>query len=637
MIARVIPLKKLPRNLHAFDYLVPKEYQKIIKKGQLVEIPWKKTSVQGIIFDLVEESEFDKLKPITQILEKQQILLPYQLKLALWMAKSYFVSATQTAKLMHISFPKRIHLIVKQNLELSDVPVDKLTQHDQQVINELKNKNILYQYQDVLQKNKTLIHVIKNHLENNQQVLILVPRLIEIDKLVEQLPQDLQKFGISILNNKVYKTKNRYFQEWSKIRFNKSKIIIGTRSALFASFANLGLIVIDNEAELDYKQYDQNPRYHAIEVAYAISKLIDCKLFLTSLAPSVDSHYHAKSNDYKLIHQPKQIVPKVNIIDLNNEQKKQSYSLLTPLLLKQIRLTLLADKQIVIFLNRRGYATSVVCNDCNYVFNCEECNIPLILHNNDILKCHHCGYEQKLATCKKCSGINYFYTGTGIQKIEQTIKKIFNNKKIIRIDSDSVFTEEQINNADIVIGTSMILSAMKWENLGLAAFISADSLLYLPDFKALEKTFQILVKIVSKMDENAFRSTLFIQTKNPQNQAILAVKNHDYDMFYDYELNNRDLFNYPPYQRLIKLIYQNINYEECQKEANKLVEILRQNKKNNNIKIYDPINAYLMKVRGKYRLHVIIKYRKKNLTEVNKLVNYVPTSWIIDKNPDSLL
>ena len=479
------------------------------------------------------------------------------------------------------------------------------------------------------------------------------------------LDRFISRFGkekIAIIHSKL--SLGERYDEWNRIREKKAKIIIGARSAIFAPVDNLGIIIIDEEHDSSYKS-ESNPKYDAKQVAKYIAKQNNCPLLLGSATPSLGDFYKAKElNKITLLELTKRAnessLPKVTIIDLKQELANGNRSMLSRELYSSIEENLKEKKQTILFLNRRGYSTFVMCRNCGYTIKCKNCNISLTYHSYEKkLKCHYCGYEEPLVTvCPECGSNKIRYFGTGTQKLEEEIHREFPNASTIRMDIDTVTkknSHEEIlkkfrnENIDILIGTQMVVKGHHFPNVTLVGVIAADSSLNIDDYRANERTFEILTQVAGRAGrEKNLPGKVIIQTYNPDNFSILCSKKQDYEMFYNTEILIRKQLKYPPFCDIIVIGFNGLNEKELIDIGNKTYSYLREHlgngEENKEFKIFKPMPAPIDKIQNRYRYRIIIKgVMNKKLNEI--LNNYLKKVYqkdlknvrvSIDVNPNNM-
>ncbi len=472
----------------------------------------------------------------------------------------------------------------------------------------------------------------------------------------------IARFGqekIAVLHSKL--SIGERYDEWQRIKNKEAKIVIGARSAIFAPLEDLGLIIIDEEHDDSYKS-EMSPRYHAKEVAEYIAKEKNIPLVLGSATPDMTTFYKAKKGDIKLLTLTKRAnesnLPNVEIIDLREELANGNKTMISRRLYDEISKNLERKKQTILFLNRRGFSTFVMCRDCGYTVKCKNCNITLTYHSKENkLKCHYCGYEQENVTiCPECGSTKIKYFGTGTQKLEAQIQKLFPKCSTIRMDIDTVSkknSHEEIldrfknETIDILIGTQMVVKGHHFPNVTLVGVIAADSSLNIDDYRANERTFQILTQVAGRAGREKLEGNVIVQTYNPDHFSIECVKHQNYDEFYKTEINLREQLNYPPFCDIIMFGISGINQNQVMEISNILYNEFEKRMKNNsyNLTLFKPRPAPIDKIKNKYRYRMIAK---GNLDEKDReLINEVLISMedynsskvriVIDINPTNML
>ncbi len=629
--AQIIPLTRLKRGLNYFDYKIPSDLLSQIKIGQVVQIPFRNKNIKGVILDLVASSKFksEKLKSINKIIDQSPFLTSWQIKLVDYLSDYYFVSLAVLAQMMIPEIPKKAK--PSQDKFLSDLDFLSIPEADISIDQYYIAQNpVLLKYYKFVEKIKVYLALINKVLSQNKQILIIVPLLADIKKIYQYLGN--YKDITSVFLNDL--PKNKYWQEWQRIKNGQAKIIIGTRSAIFAPFKNLDLIIVDDEDNENHKQEEPNPRYNVKDVALKLKEILNIKVIFSAQTPSLNSLYQIRQNKWQYFETAKVTeLPQTKIIDLQAEYKKGNYSIFSEELEQKIIYNLKRAKKTFLFLNRKGLATLISCKDCGYLASCPVCQLPLTYHQSKELVCHHCGYKQSLFLfCPQCQGPNIKLTGTGTEKVEQEAKKIFPQAKIIKIDIDTPYTGD-LSVADIIIGTQFAFDFINWPEIATIGVINADTLLYLPDYRSIERTYNLLNKIILFLNNSS--QEVLIQTLSPQNYVFESLKNPGTNLFFEKELEERIALNYPPKVKLVKLIYQSIEFNYGQKDIVSIYQDLLEKTKGLNVIINPPALAYTQQVRGRWRWQIIIKLLsdKVNLDFLNTLSE----NTIIDRDPESLL
>lgn len=508
-------------------------------------------------------------------------------------------------------------------------------------------------------KTEIYLQLIEKALNEEKSSILLVPEISLTPQTVNRFIARFGKDKIAVLHSKL--SVGERYDQWHKINDGKAKIIIGARSAIFAPVKNLGIIIIDEEHDSSYKS-EMSPRYNAKEVARYIARQENIPLVLGSATPDLETFYRAKNDDIVLLELKKRandaLLPKIDIIDLREELAKGNKSMISTRLYEEIEKNLKDKKQTILYLNRRGFSTFVMCRNCGYTVKCKNCNINLTYHSNtNKLKCHYCGYEEKLVTvCPNCGSKQIRYFGTGTQKLEYEINKIFPNASTIRLDVDTVTkknSHEQIlekfknENIDILIGTQMVVKGHHFPNVTLVGVIAADGSLNIDDFRANEKTFQILTQVAGRAGRDKETGRVIIQTYNPDNFSIECAKKHDYNLFYNTEIRMRKQLKYPPFCDII-LIGLTSNKEKEVIEISEDIHNYLKNrvlKENIGIILYKAVPSPIDRIKNKYRWRILIKCKFSD--DIIKLISDTIDKYYslksknvritIDLNPENMM
>ena len=502
-------------------------------------------------------------------------------------------------------------------------------------------------------KTEIYLQLIQAVLEKGKDSIVLVPEISLTPQMVDRF---LARFGdtVAVLHSKL--SVGERYDEWQKIVKGEAKIVIGARSAIFAPVKNLGIIIIDEEHDISYKS-DSTPRYNAKDLAKYLAEKAESPLVLGSATPDIVTMQQAKEREIALHVLTKRAtntnLPDVEIVDLRNELASGNRSMLSFKLQNEIENNLKNKKQTILFLNRRGYSTFVMCRECGYVAKCKHCNISLTYHmSENKLKCHYCGFEMPVVKeCPECNSKKVKYFGTGTQKLEEEIKKMYPEASTIRMDIDTVSKknshEEILNkfkneNIDILIGTQMVVKGHHFPNVTLVGVITADGSLNLEDYRAVERTFQTLVQVSGRAGREE-KGKVIIQTYNPDHYAIIDSQKQDYDLFYNQEVNLRKMLNYPPFCDIIMVRFSGKNLSEIQKVSNLVYKNISAIK-NDNFTIYKPVPSPIDKIKNKYRWRIIIKC--KLTSRIIDTINFAlsderikkckDTSIVVDINPNTM-
>ena len=507
-------------------------------------------------------------------------------------------------------------------------------------------------------KTEVYLQLINEVIKKNKSAIVLVP---EISLTPQMLDRFISRFGkekIAVLHSKL--SVGERHDEWERIKEEKAKIIIGARSAIFAPIKDLGIIIIDEEHDSSYKS-ESTPKYDAKEVAKKIAVRDQIPLLLGSATPDLTTFYNAKENKkITLLELTKRAnkskLPEVEIVDLKQELANGNRSMLSNDLYQAIEQNLKDKLQTILFLNRRGYSTFIMCRDCGYTVKCKNCNISMTYHSyENKLKCHYCGYEEELVkTCPECGSNKIRYFGTGTQKLEQEINKQFPQAKTIRMDVDTVTkknSHEEILNKfknediDILIGTQMVVKGHHFPKVTLVGVVAADSSLNIDDYRATERTFQILTQVSGRAGRENLPGRVIIQSYNPENFSIQDAQKQNYQEFYETEIALRKQLKYPPFCDIIVIGFNSANEEEIKKVSNLAYEILIKKLNDEEFKIFKPMPSPIDKIQNKFRWRIIIKGKINK--EVNGILNdvlktlyekdYKNTKITIDINPNNMM
>ena len=506
-------------------------------------------------------------------------------------------------------------------------------------------------------KTEIYLQLIEKVLENGKTAIMLVPEISLTPQTINRFISRFGKESLAVLHSKL--SIGERYDEWNKIKEGKANIIIGARSAIFAPTENVGIIIIDEEHDSSYKS-ESSPRYSAKEIASILAKHGDFPVVLGSATPDLTTYYKAQKNEITMLTLTKRAnnssLPQVKIIDLKQELAEGNRSILSTELYEEIKSNLKNKKQTILFLNRRGFSTFIMCRECGYTAQCKNCNISMTYHRfENKLKCHYCGYEEKvLTTCPNCKSSKIRYFGTGTQKIEEEVHKIFPEATTIRMDVDTVTkknSHEDIlekfknENIDILIGTQMIVKGHHFPNVTLVGVIAADTSLNIDDYRANERTFQILTQVAGRAGREKLPGKVIIQTYNPDNFSIDLAQTQDYKQFYDIEIALRKQLKYPPFCDIIVISFTGTNEKELISTSDYVYQYLNTKMDKEKYNVYRPVPSPIDKIQNKIRWRMIIKGKMtaKAYGEINECLasiyskNIKNTKVWADINPNSMI
>lgn len=483
-------------------------------------------------------------------------------------------------------------------------------------------------------KTEVYKHLVKKALEMGRSSIILVP---EIALTPQNLERFYESFGeeVSIYHSKL--TQSEKLGEWMKALRGKSRVVIGPRSAVFSPVKDLGLIIIDEEHESSYKS-NNSPRYHARQVAFHRVKTEGATLVLGSATPQIETYYYAKKNDFALVELKNRYggtsLPSVTIIDLKDKEKEKN--LISVELLKKMLLTLERKKQVLLFLNRRGFSPVLFCKDCGHVFQCPNCNVSLTFHRFDNrLNCHHCGHSGTIPkSCPKCRNENLIELGSGTEKLEYTIQSQFPNYRIERMDLDTtkkrtsyidILDKLKKHEVDIIIGTQMVAKGHDIAGIHLVGVILPDIILNIPDFRSTERCFILLTQVIGRAGRREDRGEAVIQTYLPEHYSIVMAARQDYARFYEKEIVMRKQFNYPPFKRIGRVVFRGQNLGKLEMFSKEMKAFIKKAVSTKalprSVEVLGPVSCPIEKLKNNYRHHIIIK--SSNINEINGFIRKI--------------
>ncbi|MGV3135071.1 primosomal protein N' [Brevibacillus agri] len=512
------------------------------------------------------------------------------------------------------------------NRRFSDKPKPDFTPLQQQVLASILQSIKMGTYASYLLhgvtgsgKTEVYLEAIEQTLAKGREAIFLVPEISLTPQMVERFKA---RFGadVAVLHSAL--SQGERYDEWRKIIRNQVKVVVGARSAIFAPFRNVGLIVIDEEHESSYKQ-EETPRYHAREVALWRAKRNDAVLLMGSATPALETYALATRGRYELLEMPERVgnrpMPQVHVVDMREELHAENRSMFSRKLHEMIADRLQKGEQMVIFLNRRGFSTFVMCRSCGYTMRCIHCDISLTYHKtNHTARCHYCGYTiAQPAHCPECQSEHIRFFGTGTQKVEAEMAKLFPGIRVIRMDVDTTSRkgahEELLNKfrngqGDVLLGTQMIAKGLDFPRVTLAGIIAADSSLHLPDFRAAEKTFQLLTQVGGRAGRHELAGDVVIQTYTPEHYSIVHATRHDYPAFYRDEMLQRRRTGYPPYFRLVLITFSHEDVPVVIRGAHTMADFLRPRLAQTTI-VLGPVASPIARVKDRFRFQIMLKYR----------------------------
>ncbi|SFU57977.1 replication restart DNA helicase PriA [Clostridium sp. DSM 8431] len=504
-------------------------------------------------------------------------------------------------------------------------------------------------------KTEVYMNLVSEVLNQGKSAIMLVPEIALTPQMIERFKG---RFGrdVALFHSRL--SLGERYDEWFRIKKGEARLVVGARSAIFLPLNDLGLIIIDEEHENTYKS-DHNPKYNTKEVAKFLSEIKGCKYVLGSATPSIESFYEAEIGKLKLIEIKNRVsnkpLPHTEIVDMREEIKSGNLSILSRKLHKAVEENLEKGEQTILFLNRRGFSTFVSCRSCGYVFKCPECDVSMTYHKNGYLVCHLCGRAMKQTKmCPKCGSKYVKFFGAGTERVQEEVHKLFPRARILRMDVDTTRTKDAHENiynsfkngeADILIGTQMISKGLDFENVTLVGILAADISLNIPDYRADERTYQIITQVAGRAGRGDKKGNVIVQTYTPESMSLNYAVNNNYDDLYKEEIKVRKAMNYPPFSKI--LLINGLSKDEAKlrnfmaKAGETLKEVLKNEK---DIVILGPTPCIITKIKEKYRWQIVIKGSinielrkiiKDTLYELTKSV-YNDIRVSLDINPNNM-
>ncbi|MFC4404629.1 primosomal protein N' [Gracilibacillus xinjiangensis] len=778
-IAKVIVDVPTSQTNHSFDYLIPQDLQELVKPGVRVSVPFGPRKVMGFVMEVVDKSEFNKLRAIDQVMDMTPVLTSELLSLGKWLADetvSFYIQAYQAMlpQVLKAKYKKEIETLTENDLPqeldnlfagravidfdefverngnyrellkaihegivqinysvqsketirkvsfieankelylleeaLVDLPKNaqkqrvileffikdpapieqrrliKLCHTTPATIQALIEKGLLKKVEKKIYRNpyadtvfeqttplplsnqqeraitpiwkaidtmasevfllhgvtgsgKTEVYLqsIEKVLKKGKEAIVLVPEIALTPQMVKRFKG---RFGgdVAVLHSAL--SPGEKFDEWTKIHKKEVKVVVGARSAIFAPFENLGIIIIDEEHETSYKQEEQ-PRYHAREVAKYRGEFHKCPVVLGSATPLLESYARAKKQVYRLLEMPdrmnEQKMPPVEIVDMREELHQGNRSMFSRRLLDAVKERIAKEEQVVLFLNRRGYSTFVMCRDCGDVMKCPACDIALTFHKSSYkLKCHYCDYQIPMVrNCTTCESDQIRYFGTGTQKVEEALLEAIPEARVVRMDVDTtrrkgahekLLNQFQQKKADILLGTQMIAKGLDFEDVTLVGVLAVDAMLNLPDFRSSEKTFQLLTQVSGRAGRHQLPGEVILQSYSKEHYAIELASQYNYEQFFLQEMQMRKNFHYPPYFFLTMINVSHPNQVKAM-EVTKTISRLLYKHLSSAATILGPTPSPIERINNRYRYQCMIKYRDEpnQRTVIRKILQH---------------
>ncbi|MFN8792358.1 MAG: primosomal protein N' [Bdellovibrionales bacterium] len=607
-----------------------------LQRGQWVQVPLGRRTAMGVALGPAKDYPSEKIKSVlsieSELPQLHEAFLQWILKMADYYHYPVGLVAESTRPPLKAKKSERKSKRSPVVPELASETPPSLTDEQKQTVHAIQDTPGFHVHlvHGVTGSGKTEVYLqlLEKTLLEGKTAIVLVPEIALTPQLIQRFAR---RFGNRIAAFHSQMTPREKTDHWLDIVNGNKQILIGARSALFCPQKNLGLVIVDEEHEPSYKQ-DDKLRYHARDAAVMLAHFHQCPIVLGSATPSLESWSNARAGKYRL-HQLKKRVhqgslPKVEIVDLRQSEDSNSQELpdwLSPKLFQRMSDVLESGFQVALFLNRRGMANVVMCNHCGHSVECPNCDINLTLHSRSHLVCHYCDYHENYKPeCSSCQAGELSAIGLGTEKLEQDVQKLFPNRRIARADRDEIQNREDLESfifqvesgeVDILIGTQMIAKGLDFPKLKLVGLVLADIGFNLPDFRATERNFQLVVQMSGRPGRHALhekdQGEVIIQTFNPEHESLIYSVHHDYEGFAAHELSHREVFHYPPLGRLISLRVQSADRHKAQELArfvgSRATALKAQFSQYEGLEILGPAEAPLSKLKGQYRYHLLLK------------------------------
>jgi len=482
-------------------------------------------------------------------------------------------------------------------------------------------------------KTEVYLQAIALCMSQGLSALVLVPEISLTPQTVEHFKMRFQADLIAVLHSHL--SAGERHDEWHKLNSGRARVAIGARSAVFAPVQRLGLIVVDEEHETSYKQ-EEAPRYHARDLAVVRAQLDQCAILLGSATPSLESYQNAKTGKYRLVQLNSRVddrqLPLIRVIDMRQEYLKQKHvPLISGSLANAIETRLAKKEQTILFLNRRGFATSLICNQCGFVCECPNCSVALTFHQGENrLKCHLCGHIALAPRkCPKCSDSSIRYAGYGTEKVESAVQKIFPSATVARMDADSMTRKDayrtilqafRTGKIDILVGTQMIAKGLDFPNVTLVGIINADVGLHMPDFRAGERTFQLLTQVAGRAGRGDMAGEVYVQSSTPFSPSIQFARHHNFEGFWEQEIDFRERCDYPPFLHLLMVHIRSEHQRRAEFTAETIYRRLSE-KLDQGVTLHPVVPAPIERSKGYYRYQILL--RTKSIRRLSKSVRSI--------------
>lgn len=638
-----------------FLYKIPEKMVPLCKKGVRVFAPFGRRNMIGYVTGFQDKTDIET-KELIEIIDTEPVITEDIFKFTRWIADYYFCS---WGEVIESAMPRWVDVKIVNKKEIKRVKklkssrvreltpqllnsstpqlINSLTPHQESALRKIQGKiddgkHHVFLLHGITGSGKTEIYIrsAAESIKRGRKVIVMVP---EITLTLQLFQRFLRFFGgrVAMLHSGL--TPREKYDEWLRIRSGEADIVIGARSSVFAPLKNTGLIIVDEEHDNAYKQ-DEIPRYNGRDMAVVRGRLSDAVVILGSATPSMESFYNSRIGKYEYISLPERVykkpLPEIEVVDIKKEDRKNG--IISERLKMEIGKRITKREQVMLFLNRRGTAGYIHCMECGFVWKCRNCSVSLTYHKKRNLGiCHYCEYSTAISdTCPECKGHHIDYKGIGTQRLEDEVKALFPDSNVERMDRDTVKRRGEAGrilkgmeggNVNILIGTQMIAKGHDYPGITLVGIVSADESLNIPDFRAAERTFQLITQVAGRTGRGDIKGDVILQTYNADHYAIECAMGHDFIQFYNQEGKFREALNYPPYAKMVSFILTGRNEKKVEvfsRNLGKILDKLIGGYKD--VEKLGPSKAIIYKVKNRYRWHIILKSKRvdsiRNITSM---------------------
>lgn len=616
-----------------FTYRLPEHLASQARVGLRVRVPFRNRTITGFIVDDTPGETAAQPKDVLEILDSKPVLDDHLLRLAKWIANYYFSSWGEAIQNMLPKYvpshraPRRTEAVAQTIPAPAEKPVSiQLNEEQAAACSALERFVAEKKFHEVFLfgvtgggKSELYIRTIKEVLKQGKSVICLVPEIALTEQIKRFFVHHFHD-QLEILHSKL--TDRERWNAWERIRAEEKRVVLGARSAVFAPAPNLGLIIMDEEQEGSYKQ-DQTPRYHAREVARWRACDMGALFLMGTATPTLETMHRVKAGEVVMLTLTKRFdgreMPAVKIIDLKQAQDiTKKLVIISPQLERAIEENLRLKNGILLLLNRRGFSTHIRCLQCQDVLNCPNCAVCLTYHQEtEEALCHYCNYHMKVPpACSKCKHAFFKFSGIGTEKVESEVARLFPNANVARLDRDTarkrgahedILSRFRSGEIDILIGTQMIAKGFDFPHVTLAGIVNADTGLLLPDFRSSERTFQLLAQMAGRAGRGKHKGTVLIQTYSPEHYAIRHASKHEYAGFFSEELERRRSLSYPPFKRLINVMFRGKKEKDVYETSLQFAKAFEQTLRGEPVELIGPAPLPLYRLRGHYRWHLMLR------------------------------